>query len=141
MTNTIKLLVVDDEVQFLDALCQRLELRGFEVVKAVSGEEAIQIARSAEFALVLLDLKMPGMDGTAVLRTLKEEQKNVEVIILTGQGSLDAEIECRALGAFGYVPKPFELEDLIKLIKDAYLVRLEKNSREEAQSDSAGSTC
>lgn len=126
MPRKIRLLLVDDELKFLNALCQRLELRGFEVTKAASGEDAIQAARGAEFALVLLDLKMPGMDGRDVLEALKQEHKQLEVIILTGHGSLETEMECRKLGAFGYVSKPFEFEQLLKMIKDAYMVRLEK---------------
>lgn len=126
MTSRINLLVVDDELQFLNALCQRLELRGFDVTKAASGEEAVEIARTSEYALVLLDLKMPGMDGREVLGKLKEEHKQIEVIILTGHGSLDAETECRELGAFGYLPKPFDLDELLEVIKDAYVVRLQK---------------
>jgi DNA-binding response OmpR family regulator len=126
MPQTIRLLLVDDELKFLNALCQRLELRGFDVTKAASGEEAIGAARSADFALVLLDLKMPGMDGREVLRVLKQEHKQLEVIILTGHGSLDTEIECKELGAFGYVSKPFEFEELLSMIKDAYMVRLQK---------------
>ncbi len=128
MTKKMRLLLVDDELKFLDALCQRLQLRGFDVTKAVSGEEAIGIARSADFALVLLDLKMPGMDGREVLRTLKEEHKQLEVIILTGHGSYDAEIECKELGASGYMSKPYDFEEILKIIKDAYLVRLQEKS-------------
>jgi DNA-binding response OmpR family regulator len=125
MPDKIRLLLVDDELKFLNALCQRLELRGFDVTKADSGEAAIEAARKAEFAVVLLDLKMPGMDGREVLRVLKQEQL-LEVIILTGHGSLDAEIECKELGAFGYVSKPFEFEELHKMIKEAYMVRIQQ---------------
>jgi DNA-binding response OmpR family regulator len=128
MTNKMRLLLVDDELKFLDALCRRLELRGFDVTKAASGEEAIETARKAEFALVLLDLKMPGMDGREVLRVQKEEHRQLEVIILTGHGSLEAEVQCKELGAFGYMSKPFEFEELLKIIKDAHLVKLREKS-------------
>jgi DNA-binding response OmpR family regulator len=128
MTNKMRLLLVDDEFKFLEALCRRLELRGFDVTKVASGEEAIETARQAEFALVLLDLKMPGMEGREVLRVLKEEHRQLEVIILTGHGSLDAEIQCKELGAFGYMSKPFEFDELLKIIKDAYMVKLQENS-------------
>lgn len=125
MTHEIKILVVDDELRFLDALCRRLKLRGFDVAKAASGEEAIQAARAADYALVLLDLKLPRMDGKEVLRILKQEHRRLEVIVLTGHGSLDSEKECAALGAFAYIPKPFELDHLIKFIKHAYMVQIE----------------
>jgi len=128
MTNKMRLLLVDDELKFLDALCRRLELRGFDVTKAASGEAAIETARKAEFALVLLDLKMPGMDGREVLRVLKEEHRQLEVIILTGHGSLEAEVQCKELGAFGYMSKPFEVEELLKIIKNAHLVKLREKS-------------
>jgi DNA-binding NtrC family response regulator len=124
MANRIRILVVDDEPPFLDALSQRLVLRGFEVIKAANGQEALEAARTAEFDLILLDLKMPGMDGKEVLQILKKEHRQTEVIILTGHGSLDSAAECTKLGAFGYIPKPYELEDLIRVLKDAYVARL-----------------
>jgi DNA-binding NtrC family response regulator len=133
MANKIKLLVVDDELLFLDALCQRLVLRGFEVAKAANGQEALQAARATEFDLVLLDLKMPRMDGKEVLRVLKKEHQHMEVIILTGHGSLDSAAECTRLGAFGYIPKPYELEELIKVLKDAYVARLKKKFQGDQQ--------
>jgi DNA-binding NtrC family response regulator len=133
MADKIRLLVVDDELLFLDALCQRLLLRGFEVVKAADGQEALQAARATEFDLVLLDLKMPRADGKEVLRMLKRERQHTEVIILTGHGSLDSAAECTKLGAFGYIPKPYELEDLIKVLKDAYVARLMKKFQGDQQ--------
>jgi len=126
MPQKIKLLIVDDEVQFLNALARRLEIRGFWVTKATNGEEAIQAASSEKFDLALLDLKMPGMDGTEVLRLLKKDHKHLEVIILTGHGSSDSAVKCTQLGAYGYVPKPYELEELIKILKDAYEKRIKK---------------
>jgi DNA-binding NtrC family response regulator len=126
MSEKIKLLIVDDEVQFLNALAQRLEIRGFHVTKATNGAEALQAARSDKFDLALLDLKMPGLDGKEVLQQLKKEHKHLEVIILTGHGSLDSAVECTKLGAFGYLPKPYELENLIKVLKEAYEERLKK---------------
>lgn len=126
MSEKIKLLIVDDEVQFLNALAQRLEIRGFHVTKATNGAEALQAARGDKFDLALLDLKMPGLDGKEVLQLLKKEHKHLEVIILTGHGSLDSAVECTKLGAFGYLPKPYELENLIKVLKEAYEERLKK---------------
>lgn len=126
MSEKIKLLIADDEVQFLNALAQRLEIRGFHVTKATNGAEALQAARSDKFDLALLDLKMPGLDGKEVLQLLKKEHKHLEVIILTGHGSLDSAVACNKLGAFGYLPKPYELDNLIKVLKEAYEERLKK---------------
>lgn len=129
MPHKIKLLIVDDEIAFLNALARRLELRDFAVTKAVNGEEAIRAVQREKFDLALLDLKMPGMDGMEVLRLLKKEHQHLEVIILTGHGSLDSAVECTQLGAYGYVPKPYELEQLIKILKDAYERRIKKKFR------------
>jgi len=126
MPDKIKLLIVDDEVKYLDSIAQRLELRGFDVTKASSGAAAIDAAKAGKFDLALLDLKMPGMDGTEVLARLKQEHKFLEVIILTGHGSLDSAVECTKLGAFGYLPKPYELDNLLSVIRQAYEARLKK---------------
>jgi DNA-binding NtrC family response regulator len=129
----IKLLVVDDEVQFLDSITKRLELRGFEVTKATNGTEAIDLARKKKFDIALVDLKMPGLDGKQVLEILKSEHKYIEVIILTGHGSLDSDVECTKLCAFDYLPKPYELEDLILKLKEVYKARLEKKFRDDKE--------
>ena len=126
MENKIKLLIVDDEVQFLESIAKRLELRDFDVTKASSGEQAVKAAREGKFDLALLDLKMPGMDGIQVLEILKREHKFLEVIILTGHGSVDSAVESTKLGAFGYLPKPYELEKLLDTLKDAYHARMQK---------------
>lgn len=126
MENKIRLLIVDDEVQFLNSISRRLELRDFDVTKAVNGREAVEAARSKRFDLALIDLKMPGMDGKQVLEILKNEHKFLEAIILTGHGSLESAVECTKLGAYGYLPKPYELDQLIELLKEAYQVRLQK---------------
>jgi DNA-binding NtrC family response regulator len=122
----IRLLIVDDEVQFLDSIARRLELRGFDVTKAYNGQEAVDVARSARFDLALLDLKMPGMDGKQVLDILKREHKHLEIIILTGHGSLDSAVECTKLGAHSYLPKPYELDKLLEALRDAYQSRITK---------------
>ena len=126
MDKRIKLLIVDDEVDFLNSIARRLEMRGFEVAKASSGDEAVVAAESGSFDLALLDLKMPGMDGTEVLKTLKSEHKYIEVIMLTGHGSIDSAVECTKLGAFSYLSKPYELESLMQVLRDAYETRLKK---------------
>lgn len=126
MSDKIKLLIVDDEVRFLDSISQRLEMRGFDVTKAINGKEALEAAKNKQYDLALLDLKMPGMDGKEVLKILKDEHKYIEVIILTGHGSLESAVECTKLGAYGYLPKPYELDRLLETLKDAYEARMKK---------------
>lgn len=126
MSNGIKLLIVDDEVQFLDSISKRLEMRGFEVSKATSGLEALEAAKAGGFDLAILDLKMPGMDGEEVLKILKQQHRYLEVIILTGHGSIDSAVMCTKLGAFGYLSKPYELEKLLEVLRQAYEARLRK---------------
>jgi len=115
-----------NKIKFLDSIGQRLELRGFAVIKASSGDQALEEAETGKFDLALLDLTMPGIDGTEVLKRLKEKHKYLEVIILTGHGSLDSAVECTKLGAFGYLPKPYELENLLDVLKQEYEARLKK---------------
>lgn len=126
MTHVIRLLLVDDETQFLNAIARRLRKRGFEVTTATNGPEAIGIARKEKFDIALLDLKMPNMDGGEVLKVLKQEHRFLEAIILTGHGSLESAVELTKLGAFSYLPKPYELDKLLETITDAYQERLKK---------------
>ncbi len=131
MSDKIKLLIVDDEVKFLESIARRLEMRGFDVTKATNGEQALEAARGASFDLALLDLKMPGLNGRQVLEMLKKEHKYLEVIILTGHGSMDSAVECTKLGAYGYLPKPYELEKLLEVLKGAYEARLRNKFRRD----------
>lgn len=126
MPEKIKLLIVDDEIKFLNSIAKRLELRDFDVTKATNGQDALEIAGKKKFDLVLLDLKMPGLNGKQVLEILKNEHKYLEVIILTGHGSVDSAVECTRLGAFDYLPKPYELEELLGKLQKAYEARLQK---------------
>jgi DNA-binding NtrC family response regulator len=126
MEHVIKLLIVDDESRFLEAIAQRLRKRGFEVATATNGADATALARQEKFDIALIDLKMPGMDGGEVLKVLKAEHQFLEAIILTGHGSLESAVELTKLGAFSYLPKPYELENLIERLKEAYEARLGK---------------
>ncbi len=126
MAGPITLLVVDDEVGFLEAIAQRLAMRGFDVTTASDGAQALAAARKKRFDLALLDLKMPGMDGEEVLQVLRADHAFLEVVILTGHGSIDSAVACTKLGAFGYLPKPYELDRLIAVLKDAYEARLRR---------------
>ena len=122
----IKLLIVDDEEAFLNAIARRLEMRDFVVSTATNGEAALEIAQKELFDIALVDLKMPGMDGLELLEVLKEEHRFLEVVILTGHGSLDSAVESTKLGAYGYLPKPYEMDKLIDTLRDAYEARMKK---------------
>ena len=133
MDRSIRLLIVDDETRFLQAIAQRLRKRGFVVSTAANGPDAIELARRERLDIALLDLKMPGMDGGQVLQALKEEHHFLEAIILTGHGSLESAVELTQLGAFGYLPKPYEMDLLVERLKDAYEARLKRKFEADAQ--------
>jgi two-component system NtrC family response regulator len=122
----LKLLIVDDEVDFLSSLAKRLEMRNFDVTPVTNGKDALKVAKKGQFDVALVDLKMPGMDGTEVLSLLKKKHKFLEVVILTGHGSIDSAVESTRLGAFDYLTKPYELENLLDVLKRAYEARLKK---------------
>jgi DNA-binding NtrC family response regulator len=134
--HVIELLIVDDETRFLQAIATRLSKRGFDVRTAPNGAVALDLARKERFDIALLDLKMPGIDGGEVLRALKQEHRFLEAIILTGHGSLESAVELTKLGAFSYLPKPYELDKLIETLKDAYQARLRRKfASDEARLD------
>jgi DNA-binding NtrC family response regulator len=124
--NKIKLLLVDDEVKFLESIAKRLELKNFDVTTASNGKEAISSAEKGLFDVAVVDFQMPGMDGTQVLKTLKENHKYLEIIMLTGHATIDSAVECTKMGAFKYLEKPYEFEKLVEVIKEAYEARLKR---------------
>ena len=126
MSDNIRLLIVDDEVRFLQTLKERLQMRGFDVTAVTSGTQAVEVARSKSFDVALLDLKMPGMDGEEVLRILKEEHHLMEVIILTGHGSIESAVDCTKAGSHSYLQKPCETDELLEVLKDAYHKRVQR---------------
>ena len=116
---TIKVLLVDDEVGFADILAKRLGKRGMAVTPVYTGTEAIQTIRKNDFHVAVLDLKMEDMDGIEVLKIFKKAYPEMAVIMLTGHGSEQAAKEGIQYGAFDYLTKPCELEDLVKKIHQA----------------------
>jgi DNA-binding NtrC family response regulator len=124
--NKIKLLLVDDEIKFLQSIAKRLTLKDFEVTAASTGSEAIAAAEECLFDVAVVDFQMPGMDGTQVLKALKERHKYLEIIMLTGHASIDSAVASTKLGAFKYLEKPYDFEKLVEVIKDAYETRLKK---------------
>ena len=119
----IRLLIVDDEVGFVNILAKRLSRRNMEVTSAYTGTEAIQILRKQDFDVAVLDLKMEEMDGIEVLKIFKKMDPKMVVIMLTGHGSEQAAREGIEFGAFDYLTKPCELEELLAKIREAYQER------------------
>ncbi|MEA2116304.1 MAG: response regulator [Thermodesulfobacteriota bacterium] len=118
MTNA-KLLIIDDEVEFASTLCQRLQLRGFDVTDVYSGGEGLAVLSTIEPEIIILDLKMPDMSGLDVLEGIKKHDPTIEVIMLTGHGSAGSGIEAMEKGAFDYLMKPVDLKELLKKINSA----------------------
>ena len=108
------------------SLSERLQLRDFDSNLAYDGEQAIQLVTDEVPDVMVLDLKMPGIDGMEVLRRVKKKFPGVQVIILTGHGSEKDEIEARKLGAFEYLQKPTDLDTLVGTLKRAYRAKFEK---------------
>ncbi len=125
----IKVLLVDDEREFVDALAQRLEVRDFEVARAFNGDEALDRIGNGGVDVVVLDVLMPGKDGVATLREIKQTQPLVEVIMLTGNATVESAIEGLKIGAYDYLMKPTEAKDLIEKIVLAYKRKTEHEER------------
>jgi DNA-binding NtrC family response regulator len=120
MTESIRLLLVDDEERFVETLSKRLKERGLDVTSALSGTDALKVMSEKLFDVVVLDVKMPGMDGAETLREIKRSWPLVEVIMLTGHASVDSAIEGMRLGAFEYLMKPIEIEVLMSKVEEAH---------------------
>jgi len=135
--NKINLLLVDDEESFLKSMSTRLEVREFNVIAVNRGEKALEAARTNPVDIALVDLKMPGIDGEETLKALKKEHKWMEVVILTGHGSVDSAVECTKSGAYLYLQKPCELDQLLDVLKDAYKKRVmnRKNIEEKKMNE------
>jgi len=125
----IKVLLVDDEKDFVETLAQRLEMRDFDVKTALDGDEALGLIRESEFDVVVLDVLMPGKDGIQTLRKIKELKPLVNVIMLTGNATVDTAIEGMRLGAYDYLMKPTETETLVEKIMSAHKIKAEQVER------------
>jgi len=114
------LLVVDDDAEFRDTLCNRFTRQGFEVQTAPNGPEALALAQRRNFDVAIFDMMMPEMTGLELLKRFKESHPECEVILLTGQGSIESAVEAMKLGAFDYLQKPFPLKDLENVAVKAF---------------------
>lgn len=113
-------LLVDDELEFLETLVKRLTKRGLNISTAKSGEEALKIIRGKGIDVAVLDVRMPGMDGIQTLREIKKIDPLMEVIMLTGHASVEVAIEGMELGAFDYLMKPADIDELFYKLQDAF---------------------
>ena len=120
----MNVLLVDDEEQFRTAIARQLTVRGYTVHQAGTGEQGITIAREKALDLVILDMRLPGINGTATLKEIKRVSPLTEVIMLTGQATVKAAMEAITLGAFDYMTKPMGIDELIYKMEDAYKKRL-----------------
>lgn len=117
---TIRVLLVDDEVEFMETLVKRMRKRGLDVQGVKSGEEALDHLAGEQPDVVVMDVKMPGMNGIEVLKQIKKRWPMVEVIMLTGHASLELAMQGMESGAYDYLMKPMDLDELLYKIEDAY---------------------
>jgi DNA-binding NtrC family response regulator len=131
-----KVLLVDDEQDFLESLAERMRARGMDVSTTASAEEAIKKAETESYDAIVLDLMMPDMDGLEVLQAIKKKRPDVGIILLTGYATLDKGIAAMKLGAMDFVEKPADLKVLSEKIKEARaqkMVLAEKRIQEKVK--------
>jgi DNA-binding NtrC family response regulator len=114
-----RILLVDDEKDFVEMLTLRLEEIGEEVLQAYSGLECLEKMNEAEVDVVILDIKMPGMDGIETLQEIKKRYPLVEVIMLTGHGTIETAVQGMKLGAYDFLIKPADFDDLVTKLNKA----------------------
>ncbi len=125
----MKVLLVDDEAPFVEALAKRLDKRGVTVTAAFSGPEALQkLQEDSRVDVVVLDVKMPGMDGLDTLKAIKSSYPLIEVVMLTGHATVESAIEGMKLGALDYLMKPCEMDILLTKLQEA---KNKKSKQEE----------
>jgi two-component system NtrC family response regulator len=127
----IRLLMVDDEIKFLETITKRLKLKLFEITSATNGTQAIEEAEKGRFDVAVIDLQMPEIDGVQVLEILKKNHKYLEIIILSGHATIETAVTCTKLGAFKILEKPCDFEKLVDAIKQAYQKRLIKKFKHD----------
>jgi len=125
----VRVLLVDDEEEFIKYLSQRLEARNFAVDTAYSGDQAITCIKEKDIDVMVLDVLMPGRDGVDTLREIKRIKPLIEVIMLTGHATVETAIEGMRLGAFDYLIKPTETNDLVEKISKAFKRKEEQEER------------
>ena len=131
----LKALIVDDEVDFLETLIKRMKKRRLDVTGATGASQAMALLEAEAFDVVVLDVRMPEMDGITLLQQIKQRYALIEVIMLTGHASLEVAVKGMELGAFDYLMKPVDIDELIYKLQDAYQKRvLQKQKIQEIES-------
>ncbi|MBU0992080.1 MAG: response regulator [Proteobacteria bacterium] len=125
----LKLLLVDDEKRFLETTSKLLSRKGLEVYTATNGQDALDLIQKQIIHVVILDVKMPGMDGNTVLKRIKDSYPLVEVIMLTGHGTIESAVEGLKSGATDYLVKPADIEELASKAEEAYEKRLKQEEK------------
>ncbi|MDY6851805.1 MAG: response regulator [Thermodesulfobacteriota bacterium] len=120
MTEKMRIMLVDDEERFLSTTQKLLTRKGFDVLTAASGEKALEILSTHTVHVVILDVKMPGMDGIATLKEIRQLFPLVAVIMLTGHATVDSAVDGLKSGAIDYLMKPCDLDDLVKKAEEAF---------------------
>jgi len=120
MTKDFRVLIVDDELDFLETIVKRLNRRKIDATGIDSGLKALELLEREHFDVVILDVRMPGMDGIETLKEMKRKRPLMEVIMLTGHGSVESGVQGMQYGAFDYVMKPASIDDLLEKIHEAY---------------------
>ena len=129
-------LLVDDEEQFLDVFSKRLQGRGLKIDTASSGEQAVKQAKGKNFDAIVLDLAMPGMGGIETLKRLKEQNPDLQIIILTGHGTVEKSVEAIKAGAVDFMEKPVDINKLMEKVGEAHHKRIliiEKKAEEHVK--------
>ncbi len=114
--DAVRVLIVDDEGELVSALVERLNLRGFQAAGVTTGVEALAYLADTSVDVVVLDVKMPGLGGLEVIRRIKEQRANLQVILLTGHGSAQDADRGMELGAYDYLMKPVKIDELVPLL-------------------------
>ncbi|WP_319467998.1 response regulator [uncultured Pseudodesulfovibrio sp.] len=131
-----KVLLIDDEKEFLETLSERMRMRGMDVNTAQSSEDAVSAVDSGDYDAIVLDLKMPGMNGIDMLKVIKAKHPDMQVILLTGEATLDAGIQAMKLGAMDFMEKPADIDVLTQKIKKAQAKKMlvvEKRTEEKVR--------
>ncbi len=118
--DTLRVLIVDDEDDFRETIVKRLNARKIQAMGAASGVKALEVLKDNDFDVMVLDVKMPDMDGIETLRHVKKMKPEIEVIMLTGHASVEFGLKGMQLGAFDYVMKPAPLNELLDTIGQAF---------------------